>query len=99
MMCRRRQVAFINDVIITNAFSISRVMSEDSILLDIVQEKGNRFDYSIHNIFADGYNCVLMKRLIRPNEAALLLNNLIVVVWNPLIVVNAVRVFLPRAIQ
>jgi hypothetical protein len=38
MMCRR-QVAFINDVIITNAFSISRVMSEDSILLDIVQEK------------------------------------------------------------
>jgi hypothetical protein len=37
MMCRR-QVAFINDVIITNAFSISRV-SEDSILLDIVQEK------------------------------------------------------------
>jgi hypothetical protein len=52
----RRQVAFINDVIITNAFSISRVMSEDSILLDIVQEKGNRFDYSIHNIFADSYN-------------------------------------------
>jgi hypothetical protein len=42
MMCRRRQVAFINDVIITNAFSISRVMSEDSTLLDIVQEKGNR---------------------------------------------------------
>jgi hypothetical protein len=38
MMCRR-QVAFINDVIITNAFSISRVMSEDSILLDIVQER------------------------------------------------------------
>jgi hypothetical protein len=34
-------------------------MSEDSILLDIVQEKGNRFDYSIHNIFADSYNlCV-----------------------------------------
>jgi hypothetical protein len=32
MMCRR-EVAFINDVIITNAFSISRVMSEDSILL------------------------------------------------------------------
>jgi hypothetical protein len=39
MMCRRRQVAFINDVIITNAFSISRVMSEDSILLDIVQRE------------------------------------------------------------
>jgi hypothetical protein len=77
MMCRRRQVAFINDVIITNAFSISRVMSEDSILLDIVQEKGNRFDYSIHNIFADSYN---LCSLIRPNEAALLLNNLIVVV-------------------
>jgi hypothetical protein len=80
MMCRR-QVAFINDVIITNAFSISRVMSEDSILLDIVQEKGNRFDYSIHNIFADSYNLCAHEELIRPNEAALLLNNLIVVVW------------------
>jgi hypothetical protein len=71
MMCRRRQVAFINDVIITNAFSISRVMSEDS-LLDIVQEKGNRFDYSIHNIFADSYNLCAHEELIRPNEAALL---------------------------
>jgi hypothetical protein len=38
MMCVRRRQAFINDVIITNAFSI-RVMSEDSILLDIVQER------------------------------------------------------------
>jgi hypothetical protein len=66
MMCRRRQV-FINDVIITNAFSISRVMSEDSILLDIVQEKGNRFDYSIHNIFADSYNLCAHEELIRPN--------------------------------
>jgi hypothetical protein len=37
MMCRRRQVAF-NDGT-TNAFSISRLRSEDSILLDIVQEK------------------------------------------------------------
>jgi hypothetical protein len=63
MMCRRRQVAFINDVIITNAFSISRVMSEDSIL-DIVQEKGNRFDYSIHNIFADSYNLCAHEELI-----------------------------------
>jgi hypothetical protein len=88
MMCRRRQVAFINDVIITNAFSISRVMSEDSILLDIVQEKGNRFDYSIHNIFADSYNLCAHEELIRPNEAALLLNNL-VVVWR-IHVVNAV---------
>jgi hypothetical protein len=65
-------------------------MSEDSILLDIVQEKGNRFDYSIHNIFADSYNLCAHEELIRPNEAALLLNNLIVVVENPLIVVNAV---------
>jgi hypothetical protein len=79
MMCRRRQVAFINDVIITNAFSISRVMSEDSILISF--KKGNRFDYSIHNIFADSYNLCAHEELIRPNEAALLLNNLIVVVW------------------
>jgi hypothetical protein len=78
MMCRRRQVAFINDVIITNAFSISRVMSEDSILR-YRSRKGNRFDYSIHNIFA-GYNLCAHEELIRPNEAALLLNNLIVVV-------------------
>jgi hypothetical protein len=48
--------------------------------LDIVQEKGNRFDYSIHNIFADSYNLCAHEELIRPNEAALLLNNLIVVV-------------------
>jgi hypothetical protein len=54
-------------------------MSEDSILLDIVQ-KGNRFDYSIHNIFADSYNLCAHEELIRPTEAALLLNNLIVVV-------------------
>jgi hypothetical protein len=54
-------------------------MSED-ILLDIVQEKGNRFDYSIHNIFADSYNLCAHEELIRPNEAAFLLNNLIVVV-------------------
>jgi hypothetical protein len=79
MMCRRRQVAFINDVIITNAFSISRVMSEDSILR-YRSRKGNRFDYSIHNIFADSYNLCAHEELIRPNEAALLLNNLIVVV-------------------
>jgi hypothetical protein len=52
-------------------------MSEDSILLDIVQEKGNRFDF--HNIFfADSYNLCAHEELIR-NEA-LLLNNLIVVV-------------------
>jgi hypothetical protein len=36
-------------------------MSEDSILLDIVQEKGNRFDYSIHNISLIVIICVLMK--------------------------------------
>jgi hypothetical protein len=52
--------------------------------------KGNRFDYSIHNIFADSYNLCAHEELIRPNEAALLLNNLIVVVWRTLIVVNAV---------
>jgi hypothetical protein len=54
-------------------------MSEDSILLDS-SRKGNRFDYSIHNIFADSYNLCAHEELIRPNEAALLLNNLIVVV-------------------
>jgi hypothetical protein len=73
-------------------------MSEDSILLDIVQEKGNRFDYSIHNIFADSYNLCAHEELIRPNEAALLLNNLIVVVWRT-IVVNAVTGISTSAIQ
>jgi hypothetical protein len=50
-------------------------MSEDSILLDISSRKGNRFDYSIHNIFADSYNLCAHEELIRPNRAALL-NNL-----------------------
>jgi hypothetical protein len=54
-------------------------MSEDSILR-YRSRKGNRFDYSIHNIFADSYNLCAHEELIRPNEAALLLNNLIVVV-------------------
>jgi hypothetical protein len=42
------------------------------VFFDIVQEKGNRFDYSIHNIFADSYNLCAHEELIRPNEAALI---------------------------
>jgi hypothetical protein len=79
MMCRRRQVAFINDVIITNAFSISRVMSEDSILLDIKKR-----EIGLITVFITSSLIVIIcahEELIRPNEAALLLNNLIVVVW------------------
>jgi hypothetical protein len=65
-------------------------LSEDSILLDIVQEKGNRFDYSIHNIFADSYNLCAHEELIRPNEAALIKQPYRSCLENPLIVVNAV---------
>jgi hypothetical protein len=46
-------------------------MSEDSILLSISFKKRDRFDYSIHNIFADSYNLCAHEELIRPNEAAL----------------------------
>jgi hypothetical protein len=75
-------------------------MSEDSILLDIVQEKGNRFDYSIHNIFADSYNLCAHEELIRPNEAAPFIKQPYrSCLENPLIVVNAVTGISTSAIQ
>jgi hypothetical protein len=48
-------------------------MSEDSILPSL---RRNRFDNSIHNIFADGYNLCAHEELIRPNEAALFIKRL-----------------------
>jgi hypothetical protein len=51
-------------------------MSEDSILLDIVQEKG----IGLITVFITSSLIVIIcahEELIRPNEAALLLNNLI----------------------
>jgi hypothetical protein len=40
------------------------------VFFSISFEKGNRFDYSIHNIFADSYNLCAHEELIRPNEGS-----------------------------
>jgi hypothetical protein len=59
------------------------------VFFDIVQEKGNRFDYSIH-IFADSYNLCAHEELIRPNEVPFIKQPYRSCLENPLIVVNAV---------
>jgi hypothetical protein len=60
------------------------------VFFSISFKKGNRFDYSIHNIFA-GYNLCAHEELIRPNEAAFFIKQPYrSCLENPLIVVNAV---------
>jgi hypothetical protein len=55
------------------------------------RSRKGRFDYSIHNIFADSYNLCAHEELIRPNEAALFIKQPYrSCLENPLIVVNAV---------
>jgi hypothetical protein len=64
-------------------------MSEDSILLISFKKR----EIGLITVFITSSLIVIIcahEELIRPNEAALLLNNLIVVFGDPLIVVNAV---------
>jgi hypothetical protein len=78
MMCRRRQVAFINDVIITNAFSISRGYEVKIVFFSISFKK----EIGLITVFITSslivIICVLMKN---KNEQSPFIKNLIVVVW------------------
>jgi hypothetical protein len=60
------------------------------VFFSISFKKGNRFDYSIHNIFADSYNLLLMKKDKTERAALFFKQPYRSCLENPLIVVNAV---------